>query len=47
MTVSQDADLCGRIESGDKLTQDDRKTLLDTSGKATESMREETSHANE
>jgi F-type H+-transporting ATPase subunit alpha len=47
MTVAQDADLCGRIESGDKLTQDDRKTLLDTSGKATESMREETSHANE
>ena len=38
---------CGRIESGDKLTLDDRKALLDTAGKATESMREEASHAND
>jgi F-type H+-transporting ATPase subunit alpha len=46
-TVAQDADLCGRIESGDKLTLDDRKMLLDTAGKATESMKEEKSHAND
>jgi F-type H+-transporting ATPase subunit alpha len=46
-TVAQDADLCGRIESGDKLTSDDRKALLDTTGKATESMKEEKSHAND
>ncbi len=45
--VAQAADLCARIESGDKLTLDDRKTLLDAAGKATEAMREETSHAND
>jgi F-type H+-transporting ATPase subunit alpha len=45
--VAQDADLCGRIESGDKLSLDDRKVLLDTTGKATESMKEEKSHAND
>ncbi len=33
-TVAQDADLCGRIESGEKLSLDDRKALLDTAGKA-------------
>ena len=46
-TVAQAADLCGRIESGEKLTLEDRKTLLDTAGAATESMKEETSHAND
>jgi F-type H+-transporting ATPase subunit alpha len=46
-TIAQNADLCGRIESGDKLTSDDRKALLDTAGKATASMKEETSHAND
>ena len=38
LTVAQDADLCGRIESGEKLSLDDRKALLDTAGKATEAM---------
>jgi len=46
-TVAQAADLCARIESGDKLTLDDRKTLLDTAVRATESMREEAGHADD
>jgi F-type H+-transporting ATPase subunit alpha len=43
--VVQCKDLCERIESGEKLTLDDRDTLLKMSRSATETMKEEEKHA--